>query len=289
MTTSDPNAAAIIFTNVSVGGNLTIGDVTVTNITQMAQRPPLWANVPRLPVRFVGRDALVDELVRLLRGGAPSVAVHGLPGVGKSALAVVLAHHPDLLAHFSDGVLWAGLGPTPDVMSALAAWGDALGVDVTDKPTPELRSQAVGNAIGQQRLLLVIDDAWQIEPAQLLRCGGPQLRPPAHDPRPGPGPRPLPATGSGRSACRRWKTTPPSPCCRAWRPKPARRIPRPRSNWPGRWAACRWRWNLWAASWPRPSAASSRSWEARRWTRWPIPAAGWRWPVSAWARSTAAR
>ena len=46
-------------------------------------------------------------------------------------------------------------------------------MNVTDKPTPELRSQAVGNAIGQQRLLLVIDDAWQLEPAQLLRCGGP--------------------------------------------------------------------------------------------------------------------
>jgi tetratricopeptide (TPR) repeat protein len=167
-----PSGVGVSVQNATIGGNLTISGVTVQNILP-AQRPPLWVNVPRLPPRFVGRDALVDQLVELLQSGSPSAAVHGLPGAGKSALAVVLAHHPALLAHFSDGVLWAGLGPTPDVMSLLAAWGDALGVDVTDKPTVELRSQAVANAIGQQKLLLVLDDAWQIEPAQYLRCGGP--------------------------------------------------------------------------------------------------------------------
>ncbi len=31
-------------------------------------------------------------------------------------------------------VLWAGLGPTPDVTSALAMWADALGIDVSDQP-----------------------------------------------------------------------------------------------------------------------------------------------------------
>jgi hypothetical protein len=97
--------------------------------------------------------------------------------VGKSTLAAVLAYHPSVLAHFTDGVLWAGLGPQGDAMSALTAWGAALGVDVTDQPTPQQRSQAVRNAIGQKRLLLVIDDAWQVEPAQVLACGGPQALP----------------------------------------------------------------------------------------------------------------
>jgi tetratricopeptide (TPR) repeat protein len=167
----DPSVVGVYLRDVQAT-TINISGVTVQNILP-AQRPPLWVNVPRLPPRFVGRDALVDQLVELLQSGSPGVSVHGLPGAGKSALAVVLAHHPELRTHFSDGVLWAGLGPTPDVMSLLAAWGDALGVNVTDKPTPELRSRAVANAIGQQKLLLVIDDAWQIEPAQHLRCGGP--------------------------------------------------------------------------------------------------------------------
>ena len=42
-----------------------------------------------------------------------------------------------------------------------------------DKPTPGLRAQAVRNAIGQKRLLLVIDDAWDLAAAEPLRCGGP--------------------------------------------------------------------------------------------------------------------
>ena len=152
-------------------GAIHISGVTVTNVTQLPEPPPLWAGVPRLPARMVGRDTLIDTLVaRLARGDA---ALHGLPGVGKSALAVVLAHHPTLLGHFSDGVLWAGLGPTPDVMSVLVAWGDALGVDVSDQVSAGARSRAVADAIGTKRLLLVIDDAWQGEPARLLRCGGP--------------------------------------------------------------------------------------------------------------------
>jgi hypothetical protein len=168
---SKPIAQGVGLEGVTAGGDININGVQVTNVTQMAQRPPLWVNVPGLPRRMMGRDALIDSLVMRLNGG--SMAIHGLPGVGKSALAVVLAHHPQLLTHFSEGVLWAGLGPSPDVMSVLATWGEALGVDVTDQPKPEGRSRAVANAIGQSRLLLVIDDAWQIEAAQWLRCGGP--------------------------------------------------------------------------------------------------------------------
>ncbi|MCB0251421.1 MAG: hypothetical protein KDI07_22820, partial [Anaerolineae bacterium] len=159
----------------TAGGNITISGVTVTNITQMGELPPLWVNVPSLPNHFLGRDALVDDLVaRLIAGHSPALSAEGLPGVGKTTLAVVLAHHPDILAHFSDGVLWAGLGPTPDVPSQLASWATALGIDVSDLPTPAARAQAVRNAIGQRRLLLVIDDAWQADAADLLRCGGPR-------------------------------------------------------------------------------------------------------------------
>jgi hypothetical protein len=149
---------------------LTISGVTVQNITQM----PLWVNVPILPREFVGRDELVTSLVaRLTAGKSTALSAAGLPGVGKTALAIVLAHHPAVLAHFTDGVLWAGLGPQGDAMSALTAWGNALGVDVSDQPTSQHRSQVVRNAVGQRRLLLMIDDAWDLAAAELLRCGGP--------------------------------------------------------------------------------------------------------------------
>ena len=134
---------------------------------------PYRFNIPTPPSHFVGRADLVQQLVdRLCSRPNLTLALHGLPGVGKSTLAAVLADHPAVQAHFADGVLWAGLGPQADVMSILAAWGQTLGFNVTDQPTPELRAQAIGRAMGDQRLLLVLDDAWELEPARLLRIGG---------------------------------------------------------------------------------------------------------------------
>ncbi|RIK45683.1 MAG: hypothetical protein DCC57_16285, partial [Chloroflexi bacterium] len=44
---------------------------------------------------------------------------------------------------------------------------------MSDLPDPARRAGAVKNAIGLRRLLLVIDDAWELDAARLLRCGGP--------------------------------------------------------------------------------------------------------------------
>jgi tetratricopeptide (TPR) repeat protein len=139
-----------------------------------AEEPPLFVNVPLLPPHFVGRDDLVESLVtQLVAGNTLSLSAEGLPGVGKTTLAVALAHHRRLLEHFSDGVLWAGLGQQPDMLGALASWAESLHIDVTHLVTEAKRAQAVKNAIGQRRLLLVIDDAWSYDAARFLHCGGP--------------------------------------------------------------------------------------------------------------------
>ncbi|MFZ4664223.1 MAG: NB-ARC domain-containing protein [Caldilineaceae bacterium] len=134
----------------------------------------LYVGVPSLPHHFLGRDELVADLVkRLCAGQTTALAADGLPGVGKTTLAVALARHPQLLAHFRDGILWAGLGRLADVASIQATWGDALGVDLRDLPHPYARTQRLTNAIGHRRLLLVLDDVWQWEAADQLRCSAP--------------------------------------------------------------------------------------------------------------------
>jgi hypothetical protein len=138
------------------------------------ETPPLWADVPSMPPHFLGRDDLVERLVEQLTGGhSLALSAEGLPGVGKTALATALAHHKEVLAHFTDGVLWAGLGRQADVMSALGEWTAVLGLDESQLVEVEQRKQAVKRAIGQRRLLLVIDDAWEMEAAEAMRCGGP--------------------------------------------------------------------------------------------------------------------
>ena len=121
----------------------------------------------------MGRDKLLAELAdRLIVGESPALSAAGMPGVGKTALAVALAHHRRVLEHFDGGVLWAGLGPEPDVVGIQAAWAEALERDISLIADPERRRQIICNAIGQRRVLLVIDDAWALKPVQLLCCSG---------------------------------------------------------------------------------------------------------------------
>ncbi|MBV7326992.1 hypothetical protein KFU94_01765 [Chloroflexi bacterium TSY] len=143
-------------------------------VTQPVQKPPLYVNVPSMPNHFVGRDELLEEMVSLLLSGNHlALSAEGLPGVGKTTLAVALAHHQDVLDYFKDGVLWGSLGKQPDVMSQLTHWANALEIDVSELRNVTERALTIKNAIGQRSLLLVIDDAWDLDAAKLLRCGGP--------------------------------------------------------------------------------------------------------------------
>jgi tetratricopeptide (TPR) repeat protein len=158
-------------------------------LQQMEQRctdPSLIAGDRRIPFMappcpvysLVGRADLLHDLKRRLFAKDRLVlsAVNGLPGVGKTALAVELAHDHEVLEHFEDGVLWAGLGRRPDVSALLGAWGTALGIqplEMAKLTTVEERARTVHMIIGTRRMLLVIDDAWQTETALAFKLGGP--------------------------------------------------------------------------------------------------------------------
>ena len=153
---------------------------TVTIVFQSGeQRTVPFLSPPQPPYELVGRDELLHDLKqRLLTGDSllGLCALNGLPGVGKTVLAVALAHDREVLGHFNDGVLWAGLGRKGDVLSHLAAWGAALGIpwDETAKLTSiEDRARAIHAAVGMRRILLVVDDAWKVEAALAFKLGGP--------------------------------------------------------------------------------------------------------------------
>lgn len=138
--------------------------------------PPFLAP-PRPAHRLVGRDDLLAVLTARLTAAEPAVvALHGLPGAGKTALAAELAHRLAPLARYADGVLWTGIGRQPDVTALLGRWAAAVGVSddrLAAAGTPAARAAALHAAIGRRRFLLVIDDAWHIEQALLFKVGGP--------------------------------------------------------------------------------------------------------------------
>jgi len=128
---------------------------------------------------LLGRDSLLQHVKEhLLAEDHPAfTALHGLPGSGKTALAAALVTDQQVQAHFSDGILWAGLGEHPNVLGELARWGRLLGVtptQVENIKSWEAWGRALRAAIGTRRFLLVIDDAWSVEDALAFQIGGPQ-------------------------------------------------------------------------------------------------------------------
>ena len=140
---------------------------------------PIMTALPDGSGKLVGREHLLSQVKQRLWEGenfAPT-ALYGLPGMGKTSLAIALATDETLRERFRDGILWAGLGQEPDVLSHLIRWGTLLGIatsDVEQASDQEAWIRALRAAIGQRRLLLVIDDAWTIEDALALQVGGPQ-------------------------------------------------------------------------------------------------------------------
>jgi len=132
---------------------------------------------PLPPYPLVGHQAALDEIKQRLFSNVDQAltALNGLPGVGKTTLAVALAHDAQVQAYFCDGILWAGLGRQPDALAWLDTWAAALGVpsDIISACADLAgRAALVHKAIGTRRMLLVIDDVWQSEAALALKVGG---------------------------------------------------------------------------------------------------------------------
>ncbi|MGH3974401.1 MAG: FxSxx-COOH system tetratricopeptide repeat protein, partial [Pseudonocardiaceae bacterium] len=98
----------------------------------------VW-NVPARSARFTGRDDLLAELRESLQSGGATVvrALHGMGGIGKTAVAIEYALIPDRLAQLAHTLDLAD--PTDTVASAV--------------------SSLLGALRGRQRWLLIYDNA----------------------------------------------------------------------------------------------------------------------------------
>ncbi|HLG78790.1 MAG TPA: NB-ARC domain-containing protein [Ktedonobacteraceae bacterium] len=147
--------------------------------TATALRDPFIPEELGKTERLLGRDDLLSLIKRQLLGKKrhTSIALQGLPGVGKTALAAAIASDAQVQAHFPDGILWARSGPQADVLASLVHWGSLLGLkeaNLDGSSSYADLERALRLGIGRRRMLVIIDDAWTAEAALALQVGGSQ-------------------------------------------------------------------------------------------------------------------
>ncbi|MBT2446115.1 ATP-binding protein [Streptomyces sp. ISL-43] len=142
--------------------------------------PPASPGLPAPPAALVGRDRSVKELTDLLdEGGAPVTVVAGLPGVGKSALAVATAHRVLERGWFEDRVFFLqlrGYAPNgavsgPQAVREMLRYLGIRDADVPPSPDGQValyRARLAALARDGRRVLIVADDAGSVSQAQDL-------------------------------------------------------------------------------------------------------------------------
>ena len=128
---------------------------------------PVPFQLPTDVADFTGRAELVARAERkLLGGGAHAtqvVVLLGKPGVGKSTLAVHIAHRIGD-AHFPDGQLYCDLGGQRDqptrAVDALGRFLRAMGVPSEAIPeNADERAEMFRHRLARKRMLILLDDA----------------------------------------------------------------------------------------------------------------------------------
>lgn len=120
---------------------------------------------PALPY-FVTRPELQQRIERFLfRDGQKHICLVGMGGVGKSMLAIQLAH--ELRDRFVDGILWAQLDKS-DITYVLNHFAHAYGEDLTNFGDVPTKAAALRGILADKQGLMILDNVDQFQEVELL-------------------------------------------------------------------------------------------------------------------------
>jgi NB-ARC domain/APAF-1 helical domain len=160
------------------GGVAYIGTNHIYNSSRRTRGIPFQAlalpkdYVDRPEIRQQIKSKLIDRSSVSRPGTLVVSAIYGLGGVGKSVMAAALAHDREVQEVCADGVLWVTLGQNPDLLPCLYGWVQALGDYDFNPTTIDSASSHLRSLVRDKKMLLVVDDAWQIDHVEPFQVGG---------------------------------------------------------------------------------------------------------------------
>jgi hypothetical protein len=125
-------------------------------------------------------DLMADLIAKVTASDAGTVgmtnALRGAGGFGKTTLARMLVHNPTVQEAFPDGIAWVTIGEDVHGPDVAAKVNDVTETVSRSKPSlsdPALAGFALGEALRDRRMLLVVDDIWSRTQLEPFLSGGP--------------------------------------------------------------------------------------------------------------------
>jgi nucleoside phosphorylase len=155
--------------------------------TRSVQRRDCYQHIPVSP-HYIERIQVLTEVRKALLSEVPPVALisavmttpavlHGMGGIGKTVIARAFCNDQAVQEAFPDGILWATLGQTPDLVGQLRLWIQALGGVINDSaPTIESLRLILAQLFQDRACLLILDDVWRYKDAEVFQLRGPHCR-----------------------------------------------------------------------------------------------------------------
>jgi hypothetical protein len=143
--------------------------------------------VPSQRPNYLRRQEYLDRVKQAVLGGAEQavgitgstggkIGLHGMGGIGKTALAIDLVNDEEVRRAFPDGIFWLTLGQTIEplrLQGELAAYitGEAKAYATVNEARDQLRQLFDGKSC-----LIILDDLWRPQDAEPFDVLGPRSR-----------------------------------------------------------------------------------------------------------------
>jgi tetratricopeptide (TPR) repeat protein len=135
------------------------------SITDITEPPPTTGNLPALRAGLVGRRAEIDALKAQLCEDSARIGLVGMGGIGKTALALAVAHELALEGAFRDGIFWVDGREHTTLGAILIELADLLQLDLGQGALSQQR-RALTYRLANLDALVVLDNLETVEEEQ---------------------------------------------------------------------------------------------------------------------------